>query len=265
MKNRKEEQEAIRTTIVGGRPPGCGQPVGEIPYGIEILVKKAAVDAEFKKLLLSEREKAADTIGLELNPSEIMMLKAVTEEQLKVIIDETEVKPEHKSSLLGKVAAVMIAALGFSVTACSETPPMCGGIRPPDLKEVTDDKVIKKRTKLPSDLKLDTIICGIRSDHSLLEKLEKIIPPIKKKLTDEADSKKLTSEATAEKNDIDNAIYNNPDAQQNDINMINFDGDMNIIDNTEAVSRGIRPDRPSMTKGIRPDRPFFPPKVDKDK
>ena len=46
------EQEAVRTTIVGGRPPGCGQPVGQIPRGIEVLVKKAAVDPEFKTLLL---------------------------------------------------------------------------------------------------------------------------------------------------------------------------------------------------------------------
>jgi len=39
------EQEAVRTTIVGGRPPGSGQPVGRIPRGIEVLLKKAAVDA----------------------------------------------------------------------------------------------------------------------------------------------------------------------------------------------------------------------------
>ena len=32
------EQESVRTTIVGGRPPGCGQPIGPIPRGIEILV-----------------------------------------------------------------------------------------------------------------------------------------------------------------------------------------------------------------------------------
>jgi hypothetical protein len=37
------EQPAIRTTIVGWRPPGPGKDVGSVPRGIEVLVKKAAV------------------------------------------------------------------------------------------------------------------------------------------------------------------------------------------------------------------------------
>ena len=50
--NRPAEQPAVRTTIVGGRPPGSGHGVGQIPRGIELLVKKASVDPEFRKLLL---------------------------------------------------------------------------------------------------------------------------------------------------------------------------------------------------------------------
>lgn len=38
------EQEAVRTAIVGGRPPGSGTRVGAIPRGVEVLVKKASVD-----------------------------------------------------------------------------------------------------------------------------------------------------------------------------------------------------------------------------
>ena len=38
--DRPQEQEAVRTTIVGGRPPGSGKSVGNIPRGIEVLVKK---------------------------------------------------------------------------------------------------------------------------------------------------------------------------------------------------------------------------------
>ncbi|MCP4231568.1 MAG: hypothetical protein GY771_15670, partial [bacterium] len=41
------EREAVRTTIVGGRPPGSGKSNGSIPRGIEVLVKKASVDAVF--------------------------------------------------------------------------------------------------------------------------------------------------------------------------------------------------------------------------
>ena len=32
---RPVEQEAVRTTIVGGRPPGSGKSVGAIPRGID--------------------------------------------------------------------------------------------------------------------------------------------------------------------------------------------------------------------------------------
>ena len=71
-----DEQTAVRTTIVGGRPPGSGQSVGPIPRGIEILVKKAAVDLEFKQVLLAKRADAAAEIGLELDPAEAMMLRA---------------------------------------------------------------------------------------------------------------------------------------------------------------------------------------------
>ena len=48
---RPGEPEAVRTTIVGGRPPGSGKPMGPIPRGVEVLIKKAAVDAEFRRML----------------------------------------------------------------------------------------------------------------------------------------------------------------------------------------------------------------------
>jgi len=37
------EQESVRTTIVGGRPPGSGKPMGGVLRGIEVLLKKAAI------------------------------------------------------------------------------------------------------------------------------------------------------------------------------------------------------------------------------
>jgi len=67
--SRPPEQDAVRTTIVGGRPPGCGQPVEPIPRGIEVLIKKAAVDPEFRSLLIEKRDAAAREIGLALDPA----------------------------------------------------------------------------------------------------------------------------------------------------------------------------------------------------
>ncbi len=64
----RAEQPAVRTTIVGSRPPGPGKGIGEIPRGIEVLVKKASVDRVFRAKLLTERASAAGDIGLELMP-----------------------------------------------------------------------------------------------------------------------------------------------------------------------------------------------------
>ena len=112
---RGPEQPAVRTTIVGGRPPGSGQGVGEIPRGIEVLVKKASVDAGFRTLLLEERSGAAASIGLKLEPAEAMMLDAVPAAHLEAIIDSTTVSPTRREAFLGTAAAVMLAALGASV------------------------------------------------------------------------------------------------------------------------------------------------------
>ena len=113
----RSNRKRCATTIVGGRPPGSGQPVGEIPRGIEVLVKKAAVDAEFKALLLSRRAAAAEAIGLTLQPAEAAMLAVAPAEQLEAIIARTSVPQEHRRAFLGWAAAAMLAALGALATA----------------------------------------------------------------------------------------------------------------------------------------------------
>jgi len=151
QKSRPAEQPAVKTTIVGGRPPGPGKGVGEVPRGIEILVKKASVDADFKRLLLEKRAEAAKEIALALEPAETMMLNAVPAAQLEAIIASTTVAPVSRAAFLGKAAAVMLAALGAGV-GCNEPPPAPAGIppdrvpttkgiqgdRPPDRVPVTD-------------------------------------------------------------------------------------------------------------------------------
>ncbi len=130
------EQETVLTTIVGSRPPGSGQPIGHVPRGIEVLVKKAAVDAEFKKLLLDKRAEAAQEIGLQLEPAEALMLGAVPAPQLERIIARTTVPEEHRRAFLGQAAAAMLAALGVILPGCGPTPvrepkpPRVQGIRP---------------------------------------------------------------------------------------------------------------------------------------
>jgi hypothetical protein len=125
-----EEQETVRTTIVGGRPPGSGQRLGPIPRGVEVVIKKASVDDQFKQSLLTERADAAKRIGLTLDPAEAMMLTAVPAEQLETIIAQTTVPQEHRRAFLGTAAAAMLAAVGLMSSGCEPMAPR--GIAPDD-------------------------------------------------------------------------------------------------------------------------------------
>ena len=118
MSAQENEGEAVRTTIVGGRPAGSGRGIGTIPRGVEVLLKKAAVDAEFRELLFEQRGHAAEAIGLDLDAAESAMLKAIPREQLEYIVAQTLVPVEQRRVFLGRLAAPMLALLGVVVTGC---------------------------------------------------------------------------------------------------------------------------------------------------
>jgi len=104
-----------------------------IPQGLEVLVRKASVDPEFKALLLAQRAAAAETIGLALAPAEAMMLAAVPAAQLEAIIARTTVPQEHRRTFLGQAAAAMLAALGAlgsEAEAVAKIMPAPGGAAP---------------------------------------------------------------------------------------------------------------------------------------
>jgi hypothetical protein len=118
---RPGEPEAVRTTIVGGRPPAGGADVGEIPRGVEVLIKKAAVDPAFKKILFERRAEAAKVIGLKLTATEQAMLAAVPEAQLRAIVANTKVSLGLRPAFLGYAAGAMLAALGVLTAGCDAT------------------------------------------------------------------------------------------------------------------------------------------------
>jgi hypothetical protein len=94
--------------------------MNELPRGIEILLKKAAVDAGFRERLLAERAGAADLIGLSLTPAEAAALNAIPDRQLAAVIARTEVPLEARAAFLGYAAAAMLAALG-ALAGCKTT------------------------------------------------------------------------------------------------------------------------------------------------
>jgi len=109
--------------------------MSNLPRGIEILLKKAAVDASFRERLLQERAGAADLIGLKLEPAEAAALNAIPDRQLAAVVARTEVPPEARAAFLGYAAAAMLAALG-ALAGC-KTPSDYGNVKPtginPDL------------------------------------------------------------------------------------------------------------------------------------
>ncbi len=123
-----------------------GTSIGEIPRGIEVLVKKASVDARFKELLVETRAKAAREINLKLDPAERAILNNTPKRQLEAIISRTKVSWKNRAVFLGRAAAVMLAALG-TVTL----PTGCGtkGIQP-DETEVAKSAVEAQGNKKAS-------------------------------------------------------------------------------------------------------------------
>lgn len=96
-------------------------------YGIEILLKKAAVDPGFRELLLQNSEDAAAQIGLELDPAELGLIRTFPREQLATIIAQTEVPHSHRRAFLGSAAAAMLAALLSTNEAFAGGPPQQRG------------------------------------------------------------------------------------------------------------------------------------------
>lgn len=131
MKNQTNKDEMARRSVGEGKARGGRDAIIAVPRGIEILLKKAAVDPEFRQLLLEQRGGAAAAIELELTPAETAMLKSIPTEQLEQLISQTVVPNEQRRVFLGRAAAAMLLALGASAILL----PMCApaktrGIQP---------------------------------------------------------------------------------------------------------------------------------------
>jgi TonB family protein len=129
-----------------GRDFNAPDSPGAIPRGIEVLIKKAAVDPAFKKLLLEKRAGAADAIGLKLTAAEQAMLAAVPLSQLEGIVAHTRVAAKSRPAFLGYAAGAMLAALGAAVIVSHKKTP------PPDVstrdEDITRDMPVEKTIRL---------------------------------------------------------------------------------------------------------------------
>lgn len=98
-------------TIVGGRSSGSDRRINH-PRAIEILLKKAKVDPEFRELLLRDPVVAAGSIELELTENERLILTSASPAVLTTMIQNSFV-PRHqvRSFLTQKAPALLLLVL----------------------------------------------------------------------------------------------------------------------------------------------------------
>jgi hypothetical protein len=139
----------------------------ETPRGIEVLIKKAAVDPDFKTELTERRSGAAGLIGLKLSDAEAAMLDGIPVEQLEAFIDSAKVSPKLRPVFRGYAAAAMLGALGIAAAGCL---PVATGSRPdeparsePVKKETADETSGSQTTAQQTDIGWD-VETGIRPD-----------------------------------------------------------------------------------------------------
>lgn len=124
-----------------------------IPRGIEVLVKKAAVDADFRRELLSRRSAAAELIDLKLTTAEASMLDSIPAGQLEAIIARTQVDPPLRPVFMGKASTLMLIALGAGLAVASIACPSLG-VRPDERQRVLEAMSRAKAVKEASDSNL---------------------------------------------------------------------------------------------------------------
>ncbi len=280
---RPVEQPAVKTTIVGGRPPGSGKAVGPIPRGIEVLIKKAAVDPDFRALLLAKRDEAAGQIGLTLDPAEAMMLKAAPTAQLEAIIAQTNVHPSVLPAFLGRAAAVMLVALGAGTLGCEddvatldiepdrpsakkvEPPqniPAPEGVRP-DRPQAVERSPGIRPDRIPTPQPPKPAEPRIKAPQRI-EPTDGIRPTRPPEAKPKAETPKPPAPTGIRPDRPPTARP--PDAAENKQSQAPRSTATEPVTSTpvsdERITRGIRPDRPPTTKGIRPDKPQTKPKED---
>lgn len=127
-----EKPASPRTTIVGGRPPESGDGLPPVPTGIEQLLRLAAVDDDFREVLIERRGDAAAAAGVVLTPNERAILGAIPETQIEAMAGRLPPPPPQRRVFLRQAAASAVVALGgaalMSCEACSPTATL--GVQP---------------------------------------------------------------------------------------------------------------------------------------
>lgn len=122
-------------TIVGGQPPRRQRrkrSLQGVPVGVERVLYMAASDAAFRSALEQDRDTALADPSLQLRPSELAMLRAISAEQLSAAIASVDVRPqnvERRQFLRAVAVSTLTLAAGGAVSGAAG----CGDeASPPD-------------------------------------------------------------------------------------------------------------------------------------
>jgi hypothetical protein len=151
-----ENPEEQGHTIVGGRPAAPRSIRNDIPRGLELLIKKASVDPDFKRELLSKKEKLIGEMNLPLDESEKAMLTCVPVTHLEKMIEATQVSASQRKALSGGSAAAMLALLTQLTFA-----PVAGRAESPENNRTTNEQV-----QVPPLNQTAVLLTGIRPDET---------------------------------------------------------------------------------------------------
>ena len=149
----RRTKQAVKTTIVGGQPPGNDRSLPPIPVGIEDLIGMAAVNGEFATALYEDRAAAITAGGVELTATERGILAAIDDAMLAQMVANVErgvPNRERRWFLHRSAAALLVLAGGGAVaSACSDPQskpqppkspaPADAAAAPPDAQPVPKD------------------------------------------------------------------------------------------------------------------------------
>lgn len=153
-----EGRTAVRTTIVGGQPPGNARSLAEVPIGLERLLGLAAVDDRLAAELARDPVALAEGCGIVLEPTELTVLTATPPGGLLRMLDGLRAglaEPARREFM--KRAAVAVTALlavsGAAAAGCKKTTPESGSnatSKPADMEPPPQGMVAKPDASAPA-------------------------------------------------------------------------------------------------------------------
>ena len=114
---------------MSGKPLDRRRRKVRIPIGIEKVLCAAAGDREFREQLLMARSDALSGTAFEISPAEAMILRSVTEDALRTMIDNIDLKRHRRRRFFRGIAAASLAATtAMGMTECIDS--QSAGIEP---------------------------------------------------------------------------------------------------------------------------------------